>query len=187
MRRTPTSAPHAQRSSRDHLTGSLGTASSALGGLFGGGTSRVVGSCRRSRSRSSTPARYQANLDVAKVQKDIGIAQYEKAIQVAFREVSDGLAARGTYDDEVAATSATRPSQQRALELSGFRYRKRSGQLPHRAHGADRLLRRAAHVDRRALQRLTSLVDLYRALGGGWEEREGRVGPPGLEPGTKGL
>jgi len=64
-----------------------------------------------------------ANLDVAKIQKDIGIAQYEKAIQVAFREVSDGLAARGTFDDQVAATERYTAAQERALQLSDFRYR----------------------------------------------------------------
>jgi len=85
------------------LTGNLGTASASLSGLFGGG----------STFWSLMPAlsvpifnggALKASLDVAKIQKDIGIAQYEKAIQTAFREVSDGLAARGTYDDQVAAT-----------------------------------------------------------------------------------
>src|SRR5260221_11702784 len=65
----------------------------------------------------------KASLDVAKVRKDIGIAQYEKAIQGAFREVSDGLAARGTYDDQLAALERYSSAQQRRLELSDFRYR----------------------------------------------------------------
>ena len=65
----------------------------------------------------------QANLDVAKIQKDIGIAQYEKAIQTAFREVADGLAARGTYDDQLAAQQRYTDAQQRRLELAHMRYK----------------------------------------------------------------
>ena len=105
---------------------------------------------------------------MATVQKDIGIAQYEKAIQVAFREVSDGLAARGTYDKEVAADERYAAAQRRALEISDFRYRNGvdsyltvlTAQTGY--YGAQLTLVAAR------LQRLTNLVDLYRALGGGW-------------------
>src|SRR5258707_3438915 len=65
----------------------------------------------------------RANLDVATIRKDIGIAQYEKAIQTAFSEVANGLAARGTFDDQVAATERYTAAQQRAFDLSTFRYR----------------------------------------------------------------
>ncbi len=109
-----------------------------------------------------------ANLDAAKIRKDIGIAQYEKAIQTAFREVSDGLAARGTYDDQLAALERFAGAQQRTVELSDFRYR----------NGVDSYLtvltaqtgyyNAQLSVVATRLQRLTNLVDLYRALGGGW-------------------
>jgi multidrug efflux system outer membrane protein len=157
---------------RISLTGSLGTASATLGGLFGGG----------SQAWSFLPSitvpifeggALQANLDVAQIRKDIGIAQYEKAIQVAFREVADGLAARGTYDEQLASLERYTSAQQRRLELADFRYR----------NGADTYLNvltaqtdfynaQLALVSTR-LQRLTSLVDLYRSLGGGWIERTG--------------
>jgi len=157
---------------RISLTGSLGTASATLGGLFGGG----------SQAWSFLPSitvpifeggALQANLDAAQIRKDIGIAQYEKAIQVAFREVADGLAARGTYDEQLASLERYTSAQQRRLELADFRYR----------NGADTYLNvltaqtdfynaQLALVSTR-LQRLTSLVDLYRSLGGGWIERTG--------------
>jgi len=154
------------------LTGSLGTASSALGGLFSAG----------SLAWAFLPALAvpifdagvnRANLDVAMIRKDIGIAQYEKAIQTAFREVADGLAARGTYDEQLASLERYTAAQQRRLELADFRYR----------NGADTYLNvLTAQTDfynaqltlvSTRLQRLTSLVDLYRALGGGWIERTG--------------
>jgi len=115
----------------------------------------------------------RANLDVARIRKDIGIAQYEKAIQTAFREVADGLAARGTYDDQLAAQERYTATQQRSLDLAEFRYR----------NGVDSYLdvltaqtglygAQQALVTTR-LQRMTNLVDLYRTLGGGWIERTG--------------
>ena len=62
---------------RISLTGSLGTASATLGGLFGGG------SLAWAFAPSITVPIFnggalRANLDVAKIRKDIGIAQYEK-------------------------------------------------------------------------------------------------------------
>lgn len=149
------------------LTGSLGTASASLAGLFSGGSAAwsLVPSLLAPIFNAGA---LQASLDVARIRKDIGIAQYEKAIQSAFREVADGLAARGTFDDQVAATRRYTAAQQRSLELSDFRHR----------NGVDSYLTvltaqtgyynaQMVLVDAE-LHRLTNLVDLYRALGGGW-------------------
>jgi len=158
------------------LTGSLGSSSATLGRLFG------AGSLAWAFAPSITLPIFEggalrANLDVARIRKDIGIAQYEKAIQTAFRDVADGLAARGTYDDQLAAQERYTATQQRSLELAEFRYR----------NGVDTYLNvltaqtglygaQQALVTTR-LQRLTSLVDLYRTLGGGWIERNGDPKP----------
>jgi multidrug efflux system outer membrane protein len=159
------------------ITGLLGLASGSLSGLFAGGAT----------TWSVAPAvtvpifnagALSASLDVAKIQKDIGIAQYEKAIQTAFREVADGLAARGTYDDQLAATERYTAAQQRTLELSTFRYR----------NGVDNYLTvltaQTGYYNAQLslvsthLARLTNLVDLYRALGGGWIEKTGDTPRP---------
>jgi multidrug efflux system outer membrane protein len=104
------------------LTGNLGTASSALSGLFNAGS--LAWSLLPSINLPVFEGGpLQGSLDVATVQKDIDVAQYEKAIQTAFREVADGLAARGTYDDEVAAVEGYTEAQQRALDLSETRFR----------------------------------------------------------------
>ena len=87
----------------------------------------------------------QASLDVATVQKDINVAQYEKTIQTAFREVADGLAARGTYDDEVGVARALTPRLSRArLDLSEMRFRNGVDTYLDRAHGANRFVQRPA-------------------------------------------
>ena len=154
------------------LTGSLGTASATLGGLFGAGSlawtfvPQLVAPIFNAGTN-------QANLDVSALQKDINIASYEKAIQTAFREVADGLAARGTYDEQLASLERYAESQRRFLELALMRYR----------NGVDTYLNvltaqtnyyaaRQLLVSAR-LNRLTNVVDLYRALGGGWIQRAG--------------
>ena len=159
------------------ITGLLGLASPALSGLFSAGntTWSVPPSLTVPIFNAGALA---ANLDVAKIRKDIGIAQYEKAIQAGFREVADGLAARGTFDDELAALERYSSAQQRSLELSTFRYR----------NGVDSYLtvltaqtgyyNAQLSVVATRLQRLTNLVDLYRALGGGWIQRTGDAPRP---------
>ncbi len=159
------------------ITGLLGVASPALGSLFSGGTSTWSVAPSLTVPIFNAGA-LKANLDVAKIRKDIGIAQYEKAIQVAFREVADGLAARGTFDDELAALERYSSAQRRTLELSTFRYR----------NGVDNYLTvltaQTGYYDAQLsvvatrLQRLTNLVDLYRALGGGWIQRTGDAPRP---------
>ncbi len=162
---------------RISLTGSLGSASSTLGGLFGGG----------SQAWSFLPSitvpifeggALRASLDVAKIQKDIGIAQYEKAIQTAFREVADALAARGTYDEQLAAQARYTATQQRSLELAQFRYRNGVDTYLNVLTAQTGLYNAQLTLVSTRLQRLTGLVDLYRSLGGGWIERTGEQPRP---------
>ncbi|WP_285646149.1 TolC family protein, partial [Burkholderia plantarii] len=97
---------------RISLTGAFGTASPTLGGLFKAGTAAW------SFAPDITLPIFEggsnlANLDLAHVQKRIEVANYEKAIQTAFQEVSDGLAARGTFDQQIAALQRNEQAQQR--------------------------------------------------------------------------
>jgi outer membrane protein, multidrug efflux system len=156
------------------LTGSFGTLSPSLGGLF------KAGSAAWSFAPTITLPIFEggqnmANLDLANIQKNIQIAQYEKAVQLAFREVADGLAARGTYDQQIQALERDVGAQQRRLELSMLRYR----------NGVDSYLgvleaQQDFYAAQQTLitartQRWANLVALYQALGGGWIERNGDV------------
>jgi multidrug efflux system outer membrane protein len=117
--------------------------------------------------------RLQASLDVAKVEKDIRVAQYEKTIQTAFREVADGLAARGTYDEQVASLERGAAAQQRALDLAQLEFRTGAASYLAVLTAQNGLYSAQLELTSANLARLTSLVDLYRALGGGWIERAG--------------
>jgi multidrug efflux system outer membrane protein len=163
------------------LTGSAGTLSPTVGGLF------KPGSMAWSFAPSITLPIFEggsniANLDLANVQKRIEIAQYEKAIQSAFRDVADGLAARGTYDEQIAALGRDVFAEQRALDLSQLRYQ----------NGVDSYLvvltaQTALYSAQQSLitarvARLSNLVDLYVALGGGWIEHTGETPRPADAP-----
>jgi len=163
------------------LTGALGTASSTLGGLFGAGSS----------AWSFVPSLVlpifdaganQANLDIAKVQKDIGIAQYEKAIQTAFREVSDGLAARGTYDDQLAAMQRLTEAEQSRLKLAQMLYDNGVDSYLDVLTAQTDLYNAQQALVSAQLNSLTSLVDLYRSLGGGWIQHTGDAPRPADNP-----
>jgi len=159
------------------LTGSLGTASSALGGLF------KAGSLAWSLLPSITipifeAGKLQANLDVATVQKDINVAQYEKAIQTAFSEVADGLAARGTYSDQVASLERVAAAEQRSLDLSQLQFKNGVASYLTVLTAQTGLYSAQIELASTRLARLTSLVDLYRYLGGGWIEHTGDAPRP---------
>ena len=154
------------------LTGTLGSQSLELSSLFKAGTGvwSFIPSITMPIFQGGA---LQASLDAAKIQKETAVAQYEKTIQTAFREVADGLAARGTYDDQIAALERDVEAQQSSLELSELRYRTGVDSYLNVLTAQDNLYTAEQLLVAARLNRLTSLVDLYRALGGGWIERTG--------------
>ena len=82
---------------RISLTSSLGSASGELSALFRAG-SWGWAVAPQALVPIFDAGRSQASLDAARVGRDIAVAQYEKAVQTAFREVSDALAGRATLD-----------------------------------------------------------------------------------------
>jgi multidrug efflux system outer membrane protein len=159
------------------LTGSFGVESLALGALFRGAS--LAWSFIPS---ITTPifqgGRLEGSLDVAMVQKDINVAQYEKAVQTAFQEVANDLAARGTFDDEVAALERDVIASQRFLDLAQRRF-----QAGIDSYLAVLTAQTTLYAARQALVtarlgRLTTLVSLYKDLGGGWIERTGDTPAP---------
>lgn len=152
---------------RISLTGMFGSASADLSDLFKGGQ-RAWSFAPQLTLPLFDGGRNQANLDLAKLRKDMAVAEYEQSIQTAFREVMDGLAATDTLRRQEAAQQAQADSSQAALRLSEARYR----------GGVDSYLRyldaqRSDFVNQIALievrtQRQVALATLFRALGGGW-------------------
>jgi multidrug efflux system outer membrane protein len=110
----------------------------------------------------------QANLDLAHVEKRIEIANYEKTIQTAFREVSDALAGRQTFDIETDANEKLVEAQRRRYTLADARYRNGLDSYLSVLIAQQDLYAAELRLAQSRFAQLANLVSLYKALGGGW-------------------
>lgn len=149
------------------LTGSAGFASSNLDNLFSSGSGGAWAFTPQVTLPIFQTGRLFANLKLANTNRDIAVAQYEQAIQGAFRDVADALVARATYTDQLQAQQALVAASEKAYTVSQARYKQgldsNLTQLD-----AQRSFYSAQQVEIGVrMQRLTNLVNLYKALGGG--------------------
>jgi len=159
------------------LTAAGGNESSALSQLFSGpARTWSFGASLLQPLLSSQSNLYQ--LDLANAQKRQALLQYQQSIQTAFREVSDALIARQKYAELQVAQQAQVDAQRRADSIALGRYR-----IGYASYfdviNADRdlftaeLALSAAH-----LNSVLSLVQLYRAVGGGWQTEQSAQNAP---------
>ena len=149
------------------LTGSLGSASNALSGLFNAG-SGAWSFAPQLLQPLFDAGRNQGNLQVAQVTRDIALAQYERAIQSAFREVADALAGRATLGEQLRAQEALVRAEQDRYRLADLRYRNGVASYLD-ALDAQRSLFAAQQALVQVQAQYQQLgVTLYRVLGGGW-------------------
>ena len=109
----------------------------------------------------------RANLKAAKVDRDIALAQYEKAIQTAFREVADALAQRGTIDEQMEAQRSLVDAAAATYRLSMARYEKGIDSYLTVLDSQRSLYGAQKGLVATRLTRLLNLVTLYKVLGGG--------------------
>ena len=107
---------------RISLTAVAGTASSDLSGLFKSGSD--AWSYSGQILAPIFDARIWPALRVTKVQKEIAVTQYLKAIQTGFREVADALAVRGTVNQQITAQQSLVDAVTETHRLSQARYTK---------------------------------------------------------------
>jgi multidrug efflux system outer membrane protein len=154
---------------RISLSGFLGGDSTALSALFTGAGS-VWGFAPQVTQPIFTAGRLKSNVKLNKAQQESAIVGYQSTVQGAFREVSDALIAY-RKNREVRA--------QQELLVETLRERSRLAYLRYEG-GVDSLLN-ALDADRDYFQsqidlaqikldELTAVVQLYRALGGGWQQ-----------------
>ncbi len=166
---------------RISLTGIVGLASGALGGLFSGGAFNWNAGAGVDYNIFDGGAA-RGGVAQSRAQRDLALANYERAIQTAFREVSDGLARRGTIADQERAQVNLVASAQDNYTLSNARYR----------GGIDTFLQsldaqRSLYSVQRSLVatrlvRAQNLVTLYRTLGGDALLETTADGPRPLSP-----
>lgn len=156
---------------RISLTAAFGTASEDLASLFHSGTWTWMYAPQL--VMPIFDARTWSAYRVAKVQRELALKEYERAIQVAFRDVADVLAVRGTVREQLAAQESLVKAAAETYRLALSLYEKGlQGYLS--VLDAQRSLFAAEQglVSLR-LAELASRVRLYAVLGGGWK---GEVG-----------
>jgi multidrug efflux system outer membrane protein len=154
---------------RISLTSLLGSQSGELASLFSGAT-RVWQFAPQITQPLFTGGRIRSTVELAGAQQQLALIQYERVIQTAFREVSDTLIQHEKVRE-------VRETQERLVAT--LRDRSRLSYLRYRG-GVDTLLN-ALDADRDLFDaelglaqsqrdELLTLVQLYRALGGGWQQ-----------------
>ncbi|MFG6489600.1 efflux transporter outer membrane subunit [Roseateles sp. BYS78W] len=148
------------------LTASAGSASGALSDLFHAGTG-MWSFVPQVSLPIFDAGRNQANLTIAKVDRDIAVAQYEKAIQSAFRDVADALAQRATIGDQVASQQRLVTQSQDALRLAEARFAKGVDDRLATLDAQRSLYSAEQGLIAARLAQQVNRVTLYKALGGG--------------------
>ncbi len=154
---------------RISLTGLLGFQSNQLSNLFTG-PSGAWSFVPQITQPIFTAGRLKSNVKFAKAEQELAVVQYQQTIQTAFREVSDAL---------VQYRKVKEIRTQQELLVTTLRDRARLAYLRYQG-GVDTLLN-ALDADRDLFNaqlnltltkrnQLLSLVQLYRALGGGSQE-----------------
>ncbi len=146
------------------LSGLLGFTSDSLDALFSGDNFRVTTGADASQTIFDAGAR-GANVAISEAQRDAALANYERAIQTAFREVSDALAVQGTLAERLRTARLNSDAAADTAQLAEARYR----------GGIDSFLanldaQRSLYTARRQevateLAAVGNRITLYRALG----------------------
>lgn len=148
------------------LTATAGRSSSDLNNLFSAGT----------KTWSFIPSisvpifqggELKASLDAAKIQKNIYIAEYEKAIQTAFANVADALAERQYIDEQLVAQKNLVNSTQRSFRLSTARYQEGIDSYLSTLTSQRNYYSAQQNLITLQLEEATNRVNLYKVLGGG--------------------
>jgi multidrug efflux system outer membrane protein len=150
---------------RISLTAIAGLASTALSDLWTGGAFGWTVAPSASLPIFDGGAN-AGNLAYAKAQKLGYIAAYQKAIQTAFREVSDALARRGTIDAETRADQLNATAAEDTLNLGIARYRQGIDPYLNTLDAQRTFYAARQTVVNIRLTRAQNLVDLYQTLGG---------------------
>ena len=149
------------------LTGSYGTASPTLHGLFDHQAWSFIPTVTLPIFDTG---RNLDNLRVSEAQRDIATAQYEKAIQSAFRDVADALAGRATLVDQLRAQQAETDAESERFKLSNMLYTNGVSSSLDLLDAQRSLFTSQQLLVQVKLALLQNRIAVYRALGGGWTE-----------------
>ncbi|MCX7284737.1 MAG: efflux transporter outer membrane subunit [Novosphingobium sp.] len=151
------------------LTGLFGFASAGLTSIFDSGDFQKSANAAVSQ-RIFDGGATANNLAATKAARDAALATYERAIQVAFREVADALARRGTIDESLRAQTSLAANAATAYRISQLRYDSGVASFLEPLDAQRTLYNAQQSLISARLTKASNMVELYRALGGGLVE-----------------
>jgi multidrug efflux system outer membrane protein len=159
------------------LTASGGAASTALSSLFTG-PARLWSFGGSALQPLLDSQRNLYELDLADAQKRQALLEYQKSVQSAFQEVSDALIARQEYAEVLIQEQDWVASQRTANTIALARYRVGYASYFDVIDSDRDLFSAELSLSGARLNTQLSVVQLYRALGGGWQTETATAGNP---------
>jgi multidrug efflux system outer membrane protein len=157
------------------LTGFFGTQSRALSDLLSG-PARLASASVSAAAPLVNRGRVTGNVRVAEsVQREAAIA-YERAVFTAFQDVSDSLATYGKTRDQRTEQERLVGALRESARLSTQRYQTGLDSYLPVLDAQRNLFQGELDLTRLRQRELASIVQLYRALGGGWSGEENTHG-----------
>jgi len=158
------------------LTGSLGSESALLKNLFSGPA--MIWSIGAGLVQPLVGLTLvKADVDLKSALRDESVVNYRQTVQSAFKDTHDALVANQTTRDALAAQTERKNKLQQALDLANLRYT--SGYSPYlEVLDAQRQLLQAQTLQILVARDVRlAVVDLAKALGGGWDYKTAVAGP----------
>jgi multidrug efflux system outer membrane protein len=150
------------------LTGSGGFESTALTALFTG-TNFIWTAAASAAQPVFTAGRTRSQVAIAEARKEEATIAYQQAIRRAFREVSDALVGYHKLREFREQQQLLRGAAQDARRLAEIRYQGGATSYLEVLDADTRLFDAELGLAQSELSELSALVELYRALGGGWQ------------------
>lgn len=150
------------------LTGAFGFQSNSLSNLFSG-PSRAWSFIPQITQPIFTAGRLKSNVNFEKAQREYALAQYQQTIQTAFSDVSNALVQYRRVREIRAQQELLVSSLQDASLLAHLRYEGGVDTLLNALIADTSLFSAELSLAQTKRNELLSLVQLYKALGGGWQ------------------
>lgn len=151
------------------LTGDLGFQSNGLSNLFTG-ASRAWTFVPQLTQPIFTAGRLKSNVRFQQAERELALAQYQQTIQTAFREVSDALIEYRKVKEIRAQQEQLVTTLHDRSRLAHLRYEGGVDTLLNALDADRELFNDELNLARTRRNELFSIIQLYKALGGGWQQ-----------------
>ena len=113
--------------------------------------------------------RIRSQIEIAEARRLEALVAYQQSVQQAFREASDALVGYRKIREFRAQQELLFASAQDARRLADIRYRGGAASYLEVLDADTRLFAAELGLAQAQLSELAALVEIYRALGGGWQ------------------